>query len=695
MAMRLERLQRLRANSSARKVDGHRVRPEIQALRALAVALVVIYHMSPDLLPGGFIGVDVFFVISGFLITAHIAKGLGGACGFRLSDFYVRRIRRLLPAALAVLAVVGVATFVRLPMTTWNETGPSILASVFYVQNWNLAAHANDYLAATSYSPIDHFWSLSVEEQFYLFWPVLLIFAAWMGRRQARTHRALVIGIASVTAISFAFSVWQTYSAPSLAYFATQTRVWELGAGGLLALTVPQLSIDRRLRIALSWTALLVIVASALTFNAETKFPGYMAAIPVVAAAVAVSAGDVPGRFSTSWLINRRSTQFLGDISYSIYLWHWPLIVLGPMVILGADYWLAPEARLAPVIVCIFVAWLSKRYIEDPFRMAGPSSGAASPTSRRRMVLTATTLLAVVAVVFGAVLYQTSQTRIIRAHAEMAEFERAPQDCVGAAALMSDCVGRSPSGVHPDPIIAAKEDPATDCFQTYTRSDVMGCGSGPNDGAALRVALVGDSHAYQWRYPIEELARQRNWRVDIYGMAGCPFADGIGTLYCRRHTEALTAILLAHPVDLVITSAASGFGYGSRSGYKESVGGFVTTWRTLMTHGMRVLAIADLPLPVKAGINDPVGAVEAGENPTYLRSDGLGEPDALVGAAEETGAMLIDMSDQLCVDEICPAVIGGVLVYSDHNHLTKVYSRSTAPALARRIDSAAHSAPMP
>ena len=172
-------------------------------------------------------------------------------------------------------------------------------------------------------------------------------------------------------------------------------------------------------------------------------------------------------------------------------------------------------------------------------------------------------------------------------------------------------------------------------------------------------------------------------------MAGCPFAKGIGTRYCRRHTEALTAILLDHPVDLVITSAASGFGYGSHSGYRESVAGFANTWRDLMAHGMRVIAIADLPLPVKAGINDPVGAVEAGANPTFSRSEGLGEPDALVGAAHETGAALIDMSDQFCVNELCPAVIGGVLVYSDHNHMTHTYSRSVAPALGRKIDRAA------
>lgn len=691
MALRLEGLQRLRVGQNARKVDGHRVRPEIQALRALAVVLVVIYHMDMRLLPGGFIGVDVFFVVSGFLITAHIAKGLEGPDGFRLSGFYMRRVRRLLPAALTVLVVVGVVTLVRLPATTWNETGPPIIASVFYVQNWYLVAHSSDYLAAVTYSPVEHFWSLSVEEQFYLFWPVYLMFAVWMGRRLGQTHLALVFGVATITAASFALSIWETNSDPGLAYFATQTRVWELGAGGLLALTAPQLAIGRRYRIALSWAGLLVIALSALTFDADTAFPGYIAAIPVVAAAVVISAGDVPGRMSTSWLINRRTTQFLGDISYSIYLWHWPLIVLAPMVILGANYWLPPEARLVPVVACIFVAWLSKRYIEDPFRLAGPGPRVASAASGRRLVLSTTALLAVAAVVVGALLFGVSQTRINRAYAELSAFQRGPQQCVGAAALAGDCAGRSPRGVHPDPIIATRENGAVDeyeCFQTFTRSDVIKCEYGPNEGAARNVALVGDSHAYQWLSAIKEIARQRNWHVDVYGMAGCPLAEGIGTRYCRQHTEALTDILLDRPVDLVITSAASGVGYGSHSGYRDAVAGFATTWRELMDRGMRVIAIADLPLPAKAGINDPVGTLEAGGNPTFSRTDGLGQPDALVGAAQETGAELIDMSDQFCINELCPPVIGGVLVYGDDDHMTDTYSRSVAPALSRAIDHA-------
>ena len=246
-----------------------------------------------------------------------------------------------------------------------------------------------------------------------------------------------------------------------------------------------------------------------------------------------------------------------------------------------------------------------------------------------------------------------------------------------------------PSGVHPAPIIAAEDFAAIECQQKSGRSDVVKCGYGPSAGAARNVAVVGDSHIYQWRPAIEEVAKQRNWHVDFYVMAGCPFAKGLGTPFCRRHTDDVSAILLDRPVDMVITSAGpSGFGYGSGADYGEAVAAFADTWRGLMAHGMRVIAIADLPSPIKAGIEDPVGSVEVGVRPTYSKSEGLGGPDALVGAAHESGAGVIDMSDQLCVDDRCPAVIGGVLVYVDNHHMTATYSRSVAPALGRAIDHA-------
>jgi peptidoglycan/LPS O-acetylase OafA/YrhL len=689
MVLGLVRRQNTRISHEPRNVDGHSVRPEVQALRALAVVLVVVYHVNPyGLLPGGYIGVDVFFVISGFLITAHIAKGLERDGGFKLRGFYMRRIRRLLPAALTVLAVVGVMTLVFLPATRWSGTAPEIASSVFYVQNWYLAEHSVAYLAAETRSPIEHFWSLSVEEQFYLFWPALLILAAWIGRRFARARTGLVSAVAAITVASFAFSVLATDKAPYWAYFATTTRVWELGAGGLLALTVPQLRIGRRYRIALSWAGLVVIAWCAINFNARTVFPGYIAVVPVIATAAVISAGDVPGRLSTSWLTNLRATQFIGDISYSIYLWHWPLIALAPWVILGAGYTLPPYMWLIPVIACVFVAWLSKRYIEDPFRLAG-STSRADPAAGRNLVLAATTSLAVIALVVAAVLHTVSQDRIRHAHAEMSAFERGSHRCVGAEALTTDCAGLSPDGVHPAPIIAAEDFAAIECQQTSGQSDVVKCEYGPSAGAARNVAVVGDSHIYQWRPAIEEAARQRNWHVDFYVMAGCPFAESLGTPFCRRHTEAVSAILLDHPVDIVITSAGpSGYGYGSGADYRQSVVAFADTWRGLMANGMRVVVIADLPSPIKAGIEDPVGSVEVGVRPTYSKSDGLGGPDALVGAAHQSGAAVIDMSNQLCINERCPTVIGGVLVYVDNHHMTATYSRSVAPALGRAIDHA-------
>lgn len=673
-----------------KRLDGHRVRPEIQALRAVAVSLVVIYHLEPRLLPGGYIGVDVFFVISGFLITGHIVRGLENPRGFRLGGFYLRRIRRLLPAALTVLAVVGLITLIRLPETTWNSIGRQIVACVFYVQNWLLAATAVDYLAApTNTSPLEHFWSLSLEEQFYIFWPISLIIAAWIGRRLGRVRLALLVCTAGIASASFAYSILETYTNPSWAYFVTPTRVWELGLGGVLALTVPELPFAPRYRIALSWAGLVAVAASAFLMSGATAFPGYIAAVPVIGTAVVIAAGDVPGRLSTSWMINLRPTQFLGDISYSVYLWHWPFIVLTPLVIHGPGYTLPLVLRPIPVLASIFVAWLSKRYIEDRFRTAASTdSRPASSRSGLRPLLVTTGTLIAVALVIGSVLYGTTQARIERAFAELSAFEAGPQECVGAAALEGRCASRSPRGVHPDPIIATKDVVAQGCQQQAYSSTLIRCEFGANDGVTHTIAMIGDSHVQQWRQPMELLANQRKWHVSTYFKSGCPYGDGLGTPSCRQFDQAVTDSLISHPVDIVVTSARSGSGFGSLTTYDEAVAGFSSAWRKLMAHGMWVIALADTPQPIDAGIWDPPSNVETNPDFAFPRPDS-DKRDAIPRAAQESGATLVDMKNSFCTDQMCPAVIGGVLVYRDGDHMTATYSRSLASALGRAIDQAA------
>lgn len=675
---------------TVRQVDGHRVRIEIQALRALAVSLVVVYHMEAKLLPGGYVGVDVFFVISGFLITGHIARALNGPDGFSLADFYVRRARRLLPAALTVLCTVGVTTLLFLPLTTWNSIGKQVIASALYVQNWVLASSAVDYMAAaTSSSPLKHFWSLSVEEQFYLGWPLALMVAAFIGRRSDRVQQSLMLWILLIFALSFGYSIWQTNVEPAWAYFVTPTRIWELGVGGFLAILVSKLKWGSRARCAASWIGLLAIFISAALFDSTTSFPGYAAALPVAGTAMVIAAGEVHGKYSTSKIAGLPFVQFLGDNSYSIYLWHWPLIIMTPMLINGPGSFLPFWLRPLPVIASIFLAWLTKKYIEDPFRPGGtlPLQGRLLRLPRRA-ILTSGSVLMAVAIAVGSSLLGVSQARIDRAETAMLAFQRGASNCVGAVALYPQCVGKSPKGVHPDPIIASRDAVDQQCQQTRSRSDLLSCDFGVSDRPTLRMAIVGDSHSQQWIEAIEQLADRRRWHVTTYFKSSCPYAEGVGSASCREFNAAVKAALLQNPVDVVVTSTRSSRSFGVLANVTEVMDGFKKAWTSLRHHGMRVIAIADTPQPIDAGVFDPASRVA--EDPSFALSRSL----ALRGSMEvpnvvlSAGADYLDMTDFFCQGSICPGVIGGVLVYRDADHITATYSRSLAVPLERSFDRA-------
>ena len=304
------------------------IRPEIQALRALAVGLVVVYHLWPDAVPGGFIGVDVFFVISGFLITALLLREIERTGAVSLSAFWARRARRILPAALVTVFACGLVMAAVVPMSLWPQWLDEMRASTLYVQNWQLASDAVDYFAIAEHtpSPVQHFWSLSVEEQFYLLWPVVLL-------ATARNRRALVGGMAVLTVLSLAYSLFATATNPAAAYFVTPARAWEFGAGGLLA-AAGAASRPSRL---LCFAGLTAIVAGAFAFSVATPFPGWAALVPVLGAMAVIRAG------AASRALAVRPLQFLGDISYSLYLWHWPLIVLAPFALAGG---LTSESRI-------------------------------------------------------------------------------------------------------------------------------------------------------------------------------------------------------------------------------------------------------------------------------------------------------------------------------------------------------------
>ncbi len=682
-----------------------RPRTDIQALRALAVTLVFAYHLWPGRLPGGFVGVDVFFVISGFLITQHLLTKPPRRPTDVLA-FWARRIRRLLPASLLVLAVSLFASRVLAPETQWATTARQVRSAALYVVNWRLAADAVDYSAAdAAASPVQHFWSLSVEEQFYLVWPVLigvtLLVATLLRRRPLATVR-VVLG--AVVAASLVFSVWTTAVDPARAYFVTPTRVWELGLGGLLAALLlhrrytersNQLR-PRRARALAVWLGLGLIAVAAWTYSSDTPFPGWQAAVPVLGAVAVIGAGDPRGSGAPGALLALRPVQWLGGVSYAVYLWHWPLLVLLP----GVSGSIGALDRAAVVVVTLVLAALTKRYVEDPWRR-GRTRGRAVD---RRSFLAAGTAMAVIVALTGVQLTEVSRRQTAQ-DADVAAALAAAGPCFGAAAL-GDTGQCPPQDL--DTVVPALGQAPLDqydiehrfradesCWASEPRFELRTCSFGDPAGT-VRVAVVGNSHAAQWMGALEDIASRRGWQLTTMVAHHCALAvtpqefDAAETTRgCHDWVSTVTDRVRDGSYDLVVMSNKIENRYPGLSradAVPEFTDGYETVLRSWSGTRTPVVAIRDTPEPaitvgrvpecLEQHRDDPAAC---GAPPTrWLPADPV---EAAVRRVDDPRVRSVDLNDHLCTEDFCPPVVGGVVVYSDFSHLTTTYVRTLAPYL--------------
>jgi peptidoglycan/LPS O-acetylase OafA/YrhL len=693
--------------------------PEIQALRAVAVMLVLLYHLWPDAVPGGYVGVDVFFVISGFLITGHIARDLASG-KFGLKRFYLRRARRLLPASLLVLLTTSVVAFLVLPRTQWIETARQVLSSTFYVQNWMLASADIDYLSPTTTpSVVQHFWSLSVEEQFYLVLPVLLLLMARItGRSPARRHRAILVLLAGIVGVSFVYSLWQTANNPAGSYFFSTTRAWEFAAGGLLAVALRRTSRGAIARAALSWAGLAAIAASAMMFSLRTPFPGWAAVLPVAGTLAIIGAGMVESAWSPAYLLRFGPVQFLGNVSYSLYLWHWPLIMLWPAV---TGIRLSTNAKLVILAMSVVLALITKVLVEDRFRTPAASGAeplGPSPVRGRAWRAPVSPYAAFLAVSMSAIVlvsgwaWRDVQAEIDYSRVQVARALSEGLACFGAAAMVTrdDCEADRGSDralgdlVVPSPANAVGDLRASKvwngCLAEIEDDDPVRCSFGPKD-ATVHVVLFGDSHALQWFPAIEEIAKTKGWRLDTYLRSACtPNLEVMSRsneqeqARCHRWaTTGIKEIAADTSIDLVITTAMSNKRWepvAPLDAYDTGVAGFERAWARFVKGGRRsVLVLRDTPRP-QAGILDCVSGAEwrkcrTARDLAMRRSPWPERPDPLVAAVEKADnprIRLLDMTRYICTPKRCPAVIGNVLVFADGNHLTIVYARTLVPYLS-------------
>jgi peptidoglycan/LPS O-acetylase OafA/YrhL len=669
------------------------LRAEIQALRAIAVALVVVYHLWPSVLPGGFVGVDVFFAISGFLITSLLLREIERTGKVSVAAFWARRARRILPAALVTVLVCAIATVLFVPLTYWQQYFAEMRASTAYVQNWQLAGDAVDYLAAANApSPVQHFWSLSLEEQFYLVWPVLIVVALSFGRR------AVAIAMIAATALSLAYGIAHTTTDPAAAYFVTPTRAWELGAGALLAL-IP--AFDRSpdaVRSALSWVGLAAIVLAAACYSHATAFPGYAALLPVLGALTVIRAGTPTARWSPTRAMALRPVQFLGDISYSVYLWHWPLIVLAPLVFDGG----LGRSRIVLLVLTILAAWITKRLVEDPARR---TPWLTARPARRTFAATGAATAAVLAVAVAASAHVDAEIRKDERVTE--EVLASRPTCFGAAArdpAHQPCENpRLAHAVVPTPLQAGKRlNSRCDVIDKSGRVSICAFRDPPARPAGT-IALVGDSHASHWRAALEHVAKVKRWRGLSITRTGCPFSAATPALASRprmhclqwnrqvldwlaRHRDVHTVFVAQHSGSKV--SAGAG-----RSMFAAQVDGYRRAWRALPSSVEHVVIIRDSPTMPGTTLACVERAINDHRNPNARcsapRRNALPPDPAAAAAAREHSPRVqaIDLSQFFCDGRRCPPVVGGALVYKDYSsHLTDVYATTLGPFMARRLD---------
>lgn len=680
---------------SPEHAEPSRFLPHVQGLRAIAVLLVVLYHFWPGRLPGGYVGVDVFFVISGFLITGHLMRELTATGGVRLGQFWARRARRLLPAALLVLlfcAVVAGSPYL-MPLSALPNELSEIVASTFYVENWYLALTSADYLNHSGDpTTVQHYWSLSLEEQFYVLWPLIMLLAAWIAVRwfHGSVRRVVIVTLGVVAAASFVFCVVFTITDPAPAYFVTFGRMWQFGVGAMIAL-IPLLRVrNAAVSFVLGWAGIAALVFTAFAYDAQTPFPGYAAALPTLGAAAVIAASNTDRWWYPTRILSLRPAQFVGDISYSLYLWHWPLIIIAPSV----PFWgLTIYHRVALLGLCFVLAWITKRLVEDPVR------GWKVLTSRPpRVTLWASlgAMLVVATTAFGA--WAVNAPAYAEGERQLVELRESSPPCFGAEAILSpDCAGSETDAVLPAPGFAGADRPQhPECFVQLNDARPVSCTFGSDADDAPVVALVGDSHAYQLLSTFERLADQNGWRLVTWFKGACPWSTtplstpGAFGQACTEWRDAVADAMADTDLDAVFAASLATTPYSSAgydSAHDSAVAGYRDAWAQVTDRGVPVVTVVDNPVwetdPNKCLRTRDPAACDGPRSEVLVADDPVRE-----AAAGQELVTLLDFTDVYCGVDECRAVVGGANIYRDQDHLTVTFADTLAPWYSEAVEAA-------
>jgi peptidoglycan/LPS O-acetylase OafA/YrhL len=671
---------------------GRRFRPDIEGLRAVAIVAVLLCHAGVPFLAGGYVGVDVFFVISGFLITRLLLGEIERTGTISLRGFYARRAKRLLPLSAMLLVFVAVASMLILSPLRNTEVAGDIVSAALYVANWHFAAQSVNYFAqGLEPSPVLHLWSLAIEEQFYLVWPGLMLAVTWFWRRRGRSVRpALWVTLAIILVASLVYGVILTNEKPAYAYFDTFARAWELGLGAAVAM-LATVKMPRLAAVALGWAGVAAIVYASFAFTADTTFPGTNALVPTLGAAALILSGTalaatelgVAGvRAGAGWVLSLAPVRYVGRISYSWYLWHWPFIIFAAALF-------GPHLSVLGGLLAVAASWvptqLTHMLVEDPVRRSKGLSRLPNRAIALGLACTA------VAVVMGVGLKAAQPT------VRTAKLSEVP----GAAALPNEPSPQETAvALRPNPLHAR-----ADRGRSYYEGCMVGI-PGTNSNKCLygnphgerTLVLFGDSHAMQYFPAVDELAEIHGWRLIVLTKAECPpeelevrsMVEDREYSQCDEwRQDALERIETGDQNTTVIMSGDTEYIPYNKNG-EELFGdeaaeameaGYLRTLKRIQEAGPHTVVIRDNPTStedVPSCVSEDIQHLAR----CSFRRHREWDREYDVRAAEAfPETHLVDFIADICPGEVCRAVIGNALTYRDKDHLTATFARTLEPML--------------
>lgn len=645
-------------------------RPEIEGLRAIAALLVAVYHIWMMRVSGG---VDVFFVVSGFLITTSLLSGYARNGYIKFGKFILGLLRRLLPSALTVMIFITIGSFFILPDIRFTATIKEIAASLLYFENWQLAITGTDYLDQNNpQSPVQHFWAMSIQGQFYVIWFVIVSLAILISKKLNISLKKVFTAVLLILfTISLIYSIYITSMNQPWAYFDTGARVFEFAVGGLLMIYIFNLNIHRYVSFILGWIGLAVLLLTGILLDVQGTFPGLIALIPISAAVLILLAGQNPSRFGVEKLLSTRPLKFLGGLSYGIYLWHWPILIFYYEIFDTSSVSLLHGIII--IVISILLSYITTNTVEKPI-INYINKNNFSIRGFRPIIGLASILI----IGLGSWYYYTNS----QASSLSINNEDYPGVMVNAASYDSENFEKK----EPIPSLATILEDKTEAYECQVSpqsSAIEVCDYGKTKNYDYTVAVVGGSKSTHWISPMQDIAEEENMRLINITKAGCRFTTDTEnyTEQCIEWNRNVIDEIVNEDVDLVITLADIAY-----SSLYDVPAGFIEQFNKLDEVNIDVLALRDTPY-FKGSV--PECIAQHGENSTeckIVKADVYNTPSAWERLENKPdNVFYADYSDYFCGEEYCDPVVGNVIGYFDHDHMTETFSKTFKPLLQRDV----------